>query len=103
MTGSFRIIHASPDSLILKAGPHGLDDRSGELFAFVASVLESGRVSLVTLDASETTVTLEGIGALIRLHQRAAEAHADLRIDPSNPRLDRKLAETGTLGMFVAV
>jgi hypothetical protein len=103
MTGSFRIIHASPDSLTLKVGPHDLEGDAGELLEFVASAVGSGQVSSITLDAAEAgVVTLESVGVLIRLREQAGEAHADFRIAPSNPRLDRKLAETGTLGLFAS-
>jgi hypothetical protein len=104
VTGPFRILEALPGSLALKVGPYAFGQGVGELYDFIASALESGSVSLITLDASDATdVTLEGVVALIRIRERAAEGHVEFRIAPSNPKLQHKLAETGTLNLFASV
>jgi anti-anti-sigma regulatory factor len=101
MTEAFHVVAAGPESLTLRLGPRGLEDEADELFAFVAAELEAGRVSRVTLDASDArAVTLEGVGVLLRLDARARRLEAELRVTPLHPRLVQKLRETGTAGLF---
>lgn len=90
MTERFHVIAESAESITFRLGPRGLDD-------------EAGQVSSVILDASDAEmVTLEGVGVLLRLRAWARRAGAELRIAPIHPRLERKLRETGTAGLFAA-
>jgi anti-anti-sigma regulatory factor len=101
MTEGFHVTADSPESITLRLGPRGLDDEADELFEFVTSAVEAGRVSRITLDASDAElVTLEGVGVLLRLRAWARRAGAELRVTPLHPRLERKLRETGTAGLF---
>ena len=78
-----------------------MDDRADELFEFVTSAVEAGEVSRIVLDASDAQiVTLEGVGVLLRLRAWARRAGTELRVAPVHPRLERKLRETGTAGLF---
>jgi anti-anti-sigma regulatory factor len=103
MTEGFRAIADSAESITLRLGPRGLDDGAEELFEFVRSAVEAGHVSRIILDASGAElVTLEGIGVLLRLRAWARDADTELRVAPVHPRLERKLRETGTAGLFGA-
>jgi anti-anti-sigma regulatory factor len=99
---TFGIISSSPDSLVLQVGAHGLDGQAEKFFDFALAALASSSASSVTLDGSAATiVTLEGVAVLLRLSNRAREADKKLRVSPMHPALEQKLAQTGTLTLFV--
>jgi anti-anti-sigma regulatory factor len=101
MTEGFHVISDSAESITLRLGPGGLDDEADQLFEFVTSAVQAGQVSRIILDASDAEiVTLEGVGALLRLRAWARRAGAELRVAPVHPRLARKLRETGTAELF---
>jgi anti-anti-sigma regulatory factor len=101
MPGSFHIVRDSPDDLILDLGSHSLDGDAVELWDFVSAEIASGRHALITLRANDAaTVSLEGVGVLVRLLGMATEADSGLDVVSLHPALERKLQLTGLLAMF---
>jgi anti-anti-sigma regulatory factor len=96
--GAFGVVSDTDTVLTIELGEHGLDGEVDELLVFIRSRLTQSHHDLIELDASDTAiVTLEGIGALLRLVRESERVGTALQVVSPHPALERKLRQTGTL------